>query len=461
MKKYLKIAAVVISILGLADCQKQENNTISQEKQQEINNDINNSDMYNGNNLCLVTSLGELSNSPGCITSDGFYELYDNNGEDESTNILYTDFATGQRIYLSNSSTASHISESDTSYIKETLGGVELFDDGKSLFILTNGMDSYGADVSQSMPGCLYRSDLDGQNRKLLTTFDGDYEAPTSNIVSDGTYLYMLSALKDSGQTVLVSLNLDTGDIKTIKELGYDVWFIVGAYEDKLIMKTIAMPEKTDEISYEDLFYEQEHIISLISLSDLSEQEIMRWKQDEVVELYSDSRMYYLSKNEVNKLMVIDCKTGSKSEVVDLSNIEGIDADYLNSRVLLTKLIDYKIIIESYLETGDIGYAYAVDIKDGNINTIYILKNDLEVYRRRLPYILGEWEDRYLVIADMMSIPRQMYAPDGSTYMGEYQMNELAFIKKDDYWQGNFEMEKVEDIFLEEIKADTLCYRNE
>ena len=133
MKKYLKIAAVVISILGLAACQKQENNTISQEKPQEINNDINNSHMYNGNNLYLVTSLGELSNSPGCITSDGFYELYDNNGEDESANILYTDFATGQRIYLSNSSTASHISESDTSYIKETLGGVELFDDGKSL----------------------------------------------------------------------------------------------------------------------------------------------------------------------------------------------------------------------------------------------------------------------------------------------------------------------------------------
>ena len=136
-----------------------------------------------------------------------------------------------------------------------------------------------------------------------------------------------------------------------------------------------------------------------------------------------------------------------QDEVVDLSNIEGIDADYLNSSVLLTKLIDNKIIIESYLETGDIGYAYAVDIKDGNINTIYILENDLEVYRRRIPYILGEWEDRYLVIADMMSIPRQMYAPDGSTYMGEYQMNELAFIKKDDYWQGNFEMKKIEDIF--------------
>jgi hypothetical protein len=83
-----------------------------------------------------------------------------------------------------------------------------------------------------------------------------------------------------------------------------------------------------------------------------------------------------------------------QDEVADLSNIEGIDADYLNSRVLLTKLIDNKIIIESYLETGDIGYA-----------------------------------------------------PDGSTYMGEYQMNELAFIKKDDYWQGNFEMEKIEDIF--------------
>lgn len=150
-----------------------------------------------------------------------------------------------------------------------------------------------------------------------------------------------------------------------------------------------------------------------------------------------------------------------QDEVADLSNIEGIDADYLNSRVLLTKLIDNKIIIESYLETGDIGYAYAVDIKDGNINTIYILENDLEVYRKRIPYILGEWEDRYLVIADMMSIPRQMYTPDGSTYMGEYQMNELAFIKKDDYWHGNFEMEKVEDIFLEKIKADTLCYRNE
>ena len=229
MKKYLKIAAVVISILGLAACQKQENNTISQENQQEINNDINNSDVYNDNNLYLVTTMGDLLNSPGCITSDGFYELYDNNGEDESANILYTDFATGQRIYLSNSSTASHISESDTSYIKETIGGVELFADGESLFILKNGIDSYGDDASQSMPGCLYRSDLDGQNRKLLTTFDGDYEVPTSNIVSDGTYLYMLSALKDSGQTALVSLNLNTGDIKTIKELGYDAWFIVGS----------------------------------------------------------------------------------------------------------------------------------------------------------------------------------------------------------------------------------------
>ncbi len=100
MKKYLKIAAVVISVLGLTACQKQENNTISQEKQQEINNDINNSDVYNCNNLYLVTTMGELLNSPGCITSDGFYELYDNNGEDESANILYTDFATGQRIIM-------------------------------------------------------------------------------------------------------------------------------------------------------------------------------------------------------------------------------------------------------------------------------------------------------------------------------------------------------------------------
>lgn len=449
MRKYLKFAAVIISILGLTACQKQENNIISQEKPQEINNDINNSDVYNGNNLYLVTTMGDLLNSPGCITSDGFYELYDNNGEDESANILYTDFATGQRIYLSNSSTASHISESDTSYIKETLGGVELFDDGKSLFILANGMDSYGDNASESLPGCLYRSDLDGQNRKLLTTFDGDYEVPTSNIVSDGTYLYMLSALKDSGQTALVSLNLNTGDIKTIKELGYDAWFIVGAYEDKLVMKTIAIPEKTDEISYEDLFYEQEHIISLISLSDLSEQEIMRWKQNEVVELYSNYQVYYLSKNEVNKLMMMDCKTKSQTVVADLSSIEGIDVNYLNSSVLLTKLMDDKVIIESYLETGNLGYVYAVNVKDSNINTIYASEADVELYNGYIPYILGEWQDHYLVIADMLSIPRQMYAPDGSPYTGEYQMNELAFIKKDDYWQGNFEMEKIKDTFLE------------
>ena len=215
-------------------------------------------------------------------------------------------------------------------------------------------------------------------------------------------------------------------------------------------MKTIVIPQQTDEISYEDLFYEQEHIISQISLSDLSEQEIMRWKQDEVVELYSDSLMYYLSKNEVNKLMMIDCKTGSKSVVADISSIEGIDADYLNSSVLLTKLVDNKIIIESYLETGDIGYAYAVNVKDGNISTIYTY--DSEIYRRNIPYILGKWEDYYIVIADILSIPEQMYAPDGSPYMGKYQMN--------DYWQGNFEMEKIKNTFLEQINADTLYDRS-
>ena len=65
----------------------------------EINNDINNSAVYNGDNLYLVTSLGDLLSSPYAVTENGCYELY-NNGEDESTNILYTDFATGQRIIM-------------------------------------------------------------------------------------------------------------------------------------------------------------------------------------------------------------------------------------------------------------------------------------------------------------------------------------------------------------------------
>ena len=452
MKKYLKIAVVIISVLGLAACQKQENTT-SQEKMQEINNDINNSDMYSGDNLYLVTPLGDLWSSPYTVTENGCYELYQN--EDGSRNILYTDFSTQQRNYLSNSISGIRQREGDISYFSEPNSGVSLCEDEKYLFIFKYGVDGNVETAEEASPGCIYRADLDGKNRVLLTVFDKEYELPNSKVVSDGTYLYALADSKISSACALIRINIDNGNVEIVKKLEYDICFIQAACDDKIILKILNIPEMTDEDSY----WQQEHIILSLSLTDLSVNEIMRWKQDKVAEIHDGAIMYYLSQDEIGKIMSVDCRTGEKKVVADISEIKNIDWELLNSFIVLQKVIDNWIEIECYSELMEPAYVYAVRLTDGKINALFDASQS-EDSESRIPFIIGEWEDSYLVMADILSIPRQIYAPDGSPYMGEYQMNELAFIKKDDYWQGNFEMEKVEDTFLEQIKVDTLYDRS-
>ena len=64
---------------GVSGLPKTGNNTTLHRNLRESNNDINNRAVYNGDNLYLVTPLGDLLSSPYAVTENGCYELYNNN----------------------------------------------------------------------------------------------------------------------------------------------------------------------------------------------------------------------------------------------------------------------------------------------------------------------------------------------------------------------------------------------
>lgn len=157
-----------------------------------------------------------------------------------SYNILYTDYATNQQIFLCEKPNCNHQDESCSSYIDASKGNIPglVYSDHK-IFIIEAGA------VSDDCYPKIEVMNEDGSEKKLLKQF-----AP-NQIVNSGWYLadqknlyYMMEEATATGeyQKSLCSINKTTGESEVIQTFENDVWILDGL-NDKIYLKTIEQPD--------------------------------------------------------------------------------------------------------------------------------------------------------------------------------------------------------------------------
>ena len=209
---------------------------------------------------------GMVGNQNGC------YEvLYRPIGDG---NILYTDYATKSRIYLSSHITGDHTDESDPSWLKSTVGGCCFSLTPEYLILFKLNTPAFADRETEMQQGYIARYDLDGSNRQVLTKIAPNETIADGCIASDAENLYYLNYfVQEDGSSSprsLTRLNLTTGEKSEICQFSQDARHrIVGTYRDKIVLKNILNPVTiTEDLSSEELvnaFKQQVHEIVLLS----------------------------------------------------------------------------------------------------------------------------------------------------------------------------------------------------
>ena len=84
-------------------------------------------------------------------------------------NILYTDYASKSRIYLSSRITGEHNNESDSSWLKSTVGGCYFSLTSEYLILFKLNTPAFADSETDMQRGYIAKYDLDGSNRQILT----------------------------------------------------------------------------------------------------------------------------------------------------------------------------------------------------------------------------------------------------------------------------------------------------
>lgn len=372
--------------------------------------------------LHMVTPSGGLSNGSLGISDDGCYEIYSNG--DWTANILYTDVATKQRIYLSPDLSSDHHSEADPSWIDDTMGGVDLFVAQDHLFIQKSGYDETA--------GALYRSDLNGENRTKLLEFR-DYAPIRSTVVSDGQYLYVLLT-KSSGRAVLARLSTDNGDIEELCEMPFDTNFLLSAYEDCLVIKALDVPEPKDGENAVDTYENTRHVVYQYSLAEHQLTEVISWKQDTMFEGYDGSGLYLFDRAN-DCLKAVDLHDGTETMVISSLKEKGINKDEVSY---------ISCVQDGHMIYDEGGWSYVLDLSTLEISEMKYLEN------YKYPYIISSYGDKYLIAADDLIIPMDDFDPGGNPIIVDVIMSQLALITQEDYWSCNYNFERIKNTFLDE-----------
>ena len=91
------------------------------------------------------------------------------------------------------------------------------------------------------------------------------------------------------------------------------------------------------------------------------------------------------------------------------------------------------------------GSSYILDLSTLEIHERVCLE-DSYMY----PVILGAFGDKYLVTAGNLEIPFDDFDPAGNPMISIMYFNRLALIDIDDYWNSEYNFERIRDTFLGE-----------
>ena len=256
-------------------------------------------------------------------------------------------------------------------------------------------------------------------------------------VACDGENLYYLSCLlQDDGTTTpstLIQLKIADGTRREICQLDSESrHFIVGAHQDKIILKSILNPARlSDDLSAEDIVravQEQVHQLTLLS-SDGQQQELCRWKQDERSEMFMNGNMYYWDK-ETNGLYCWDLESDTP-ECLFSDPICFDDKVPYDRLSLSADSFDGHLLVTAVQDSDGQAVSCAFDPISKSLQKLTLTSDD-----EKSVLILAEGSEYFLVRYGLMEYEVPDYAPDGREITTTMLLPNLRLIAKSDYWNN-------------------------
>lgn len=188
-------------------------------------------------NSAMFTALQRSSGwNYGGYAKDGLYYVSSTIREDGSTNLMYLDYATMQTVYLCSQPNCSHDTETCTSYLPYSAGGILCSVAGDQLVLIFPGNVHSSAPASSTVLPHIEVMGLDGADRKTTVTFEASQQI-NRPLVTDGTNIYceLDTATEDGNMTAeLIRVNLGTGTSETVCPLNQE--WVKGGAGSRLIL---------------------------------------------------------------------------------------------------------------------------------------------------------------------------------------------------------------------------------
>ena len=305
------------------------------------------------------------------------------------------------------------------------------------LFNFKLNTPSFAADETSERQGYIARCDLDGADRQILTKLAANESIVSGCVACDGENLYYLSCLlQDDGTTTpstLIQLKIADGTRREICQLDSESrHFIVGAHQDKIILKSILNPAKlSDDLSADDIVravQEQVHQLTLLS-SDGQQQELCRWKQDERSEMFMNGNMYYWDK-ETNGLYCWDLESDTP-ECLFAGPIRFDDEVSYDRLSLSADSFDGHLLVTAVQDSDGQAVSCAFDPISKSLQKLTLTSDD-----EKSVLILAEGSEYFLVRYGLMEYEVPDYAPDGREITTTMLLPNLRLIAKSDYWNN-------------------------
>lgn len=376
--------------------------------------------------LRLITSQAGLLNNQISYNDDGCYQIIKN--PDATANIIYTDAESKVRFYLSSDFAGESKTESNASYIDKAYGTYYPAISSKGLLVISNTsellINKYGDDAL----GKIYLSDYSGQNRKVLYTLDSnEWISDTSGILEDGDNIYFLDYYIDnnslSEKRCLSSVSLTDGRKNEIFELPTgDRLFIIGAFDDNVIMKSIVAED--DSLPWYLQTDKQWHKIFLLNIATKERVDCIEYKQGEKFTLTYGENLIVIDKDDYT-LQTINLKSGEISSY-NLKHLQQEGYRLLNLRF---DIFDNHIILETCKENAQTKTFIAVDLDSGV--TVPLTLYDEGIFCG----IFAEFENSFLIQKGYTyySFDYEVY---GAIETAETKTVRFVLIDKDDYWNN-------------------------
>lgn len=405
-------------LLSLSSCGNMQNKDVSSSTTNNLDMNIAEDNI----NLHLCTDpFGGLYQT-GFATATGYYDTLELGN---SKNILYTDIATKQRIFLCNRPECQHNDDSCASWF-EVLGSTNIFTDSseQTLYFVSRGYaDNSGA--NDNYLGRIYSMDANGSNRKVFYQLKSNEGISGAIAISDDSLYITVDFIKDVAtnmQKEIRKIDLATGDATTIYQFDNLNNRVFGAFGQYLVLQSWSDSETNYSLldvakGTAELKYARKYAGST------PQREVVL--QDNLVVARSTHDTFF---------EVVTINLHDKSEKVVANELELFSADLISFEPLFDNRVQINTVDNSDIN-NIINIRYNIDLLSAQCHQNSLSFKFFQDIRNVT--ILAEFQDAFLVEMAVIEQPISLTGNDGVPYQVDAVVPQYATIPKSDYWDGN------------------------